>query len=170
MGSTAKQSAPRLMLTENPTAVSTNRSITFLPLTPALAPLLPAGAQGRVQARGGTEGRGMHCAGLHGLQGRARGWPREAWPLPQAGSPGCGGLREPSAHLYSVGSKNSWILYPSCVLAVPSRCQGKVLAALAVPDSSYSSMCLLGCKALFRWARCFPGSPPHPTLHDRGSA
>lgn len=50
--------------------------------------------------------------------------PPVAWPLPQAGSLGCGGLRGPPAHLYNIGSKNSWILYPSCVLAVPSRCQG----------------------------------------------
>lgn len=60
------------------------------------------------------------------------------------------------AHFYNVGSKNSWILYPSCVLAVPLKCQGRVLAALAAPDSSYLSMCSLGCKALFRRAGCFP--------------
>lgn len=162
LGSTVKHSAPCVTCAENSTAVITNHSTTFSPLPPALAPLLPVGEQGRVQVRGGAgEGRLTHWAGPHGLRGRARGCPREAWPLPQAGSPGCGGLREPSARLSNVGSKNSWIHYPSCVLAVPSRCQGKVLAAPAAPDSSYSSTCLLGCKAFFGWVRCFPGSPPN---------
>lgn len=69
-------------------------------------------------------------------------------------------VNKPPAHLYNVGSKNSWILYPSCVLAVPSRCQGRVLAALAESDSSYLK-CSLGCKALFGWARCFLKPPPH---------
>lgn len=161
-----KHSATCVRCTENSTAVVTHHDT---PLSPSSGSSPSRGEQGRVQAGGGAgEGRLKLCAGLHGLQDRARGCPQETWPLPQAGSPGCGGLREPSARLYDVGSKNSWILYPSCVLAVPLRCKGKVLAAPAAPHSSYSSLCLLGCKTLFRWARGF--LDPHLTLQARGSA
>lgn len=129
-----------------------------------LAPLLPAGESAECMLEGAAgKGRVACCAGLYGLGVRPSGCPREFWPLPQAGSPGCGGLREPPARLYIVGSKNSWILYPSCVLAVPSKCQGRVLAALAAPDSSYLSVCSLGCKALFGWAGCSPKPSPQTT-------
>ena len=55
--------------------------------------------------------------------------------------------------------------YRSCVLAVPSRCQWRVLAALAVPDSSHLSVCLSGGKALFGWATHCPGSQPTLTSY-----
>lgn len=55
--------------------------------------------------------------------------------------------------------------YRSCVLAIPSRCQWRVLAALAVPDSSHLSVCLLGGKGLFEWATHCPGSQPALTSY-----
>lgn len=80
---------------------------------------------------------------------------RGAWPLPRAGSPACVGLREPSAHLYDGGAKNSWIVYASCVPDVPSRCQHQTPA-------THSSVTLPGGEALFGWAARNPG--PQPTL------
>lgn len=103
---------------------------------------------------------------LEGVQAKGKGsWPlrwgkqmpprRGAWPLPQAGSPACAGLREPAARLYDGGAKNSWIVYTSCVPAVPSRCQHQTPA-------THSSMSLSVGEALFGWAARIPG--PQPTL------
>lgn len=75
--------------------------------------------------------------------------------LPWAGSPACAGLREPAARLYDGGAKNSWIVYVSCVPAVPSRCQHQTPA-------THSSVSLSGGEALFGWAAHIPG--PQPTL------
>lgn len=111
--------------------------------------------------RGAGEGRVVYCTGLCGLRGRASGCPRESWPLPQAGSPGCGGLCKPPAHLCNVGSKNSWILYPSCVLAVPSRCQGEGFGSSGSAKFQLLQRVFVGMQGPLPMGKMLPQPLPH---------
>lgn len=90
--------------------------------------------------------------------------PKRPGLFPRHGA--CGGFREPPARLYNDGCKNSWILLAELRAGyIPSRCRWRVLAALAAPDSSHLSVCLLGGKALFGWATHCPGSQPALTSY-----
>lgn len=77
-----------------------------------------------------------------------------AWPLGRGR--GARPVQAPvfAAHFTTV-AKHSWIVYTSCVPAVPSRCQHQTPA-------THSSMSLSGGEALFGWAAHIPG--PQPTL------
>lgn len=120
---------------------------------------------------------------LEGVQAKAGSCTALAFVAFEAGqvgapkSPGC----FPRQGAQAVGASAS--LLPICTMLAPRipgsstqvaywlsprGARGRVLAALAVPNSSYFSVCLLGCNVPFQWAKCSPN--PYPILHDRGSA
>lgn len=163
-----KCSASCLVHDENAAAVITNSSVMFL--------LLP-----QLWLSSSQWGSRAECR-LDGVQAKAGLCTALAFVAFEAGQVGA---PESPGHFLRQGAQAvgaSASLLPICAMLAPRipgsstqvacwlsprGARGRVLAALAVPNSSYFSVCLLGCKVPFRWAKCFPN--PYPILHGRGS-
>lgn len=151
-----KCSAPCLVHDETATAVITNSRVTFL---------LP-----QLWLLSFQWGRRAECR-LEGVQVKAGSCTALAFVAFEAGQVGA---PESPGHFPRQGAQAagaSASLLPICTMLAPRipgsstqvacwlsprGARGRVLAARAVPNSSCFSMCLLGCKVLFRWANASP--------------
>lgn len=157
-----KCSAPCLVHDETATAVITNSRVTFL--------LLP-----QLWLLSFQWGRRAECR-LEGVQVKAGSYTALAFVAFEAGQVGA---PESPGHFPRQGAQAagaSASLLPICTMLAPRipgsstqvacwlsprGARGRVLAARAVPNSSCFSMCLLGCKVLFRWANASPIPTPY---------